>query len=199
MKFLICPECTLRNEVIETTCLRCGSSLAEVVPREVTGEEKVTRGATPKQTHSAPIDPAEQARKVVGWVRDVGKKVASFDPRVTGDEKYPHARFFIEHIAATARFAYTLGLVLHSIFVFFLVIILIGLAAEASQYGGDPAGTAVFVFGLFFVAVIAYGGYAYIKFWYMMKMAVADFFHAFLQIESNTRQIVTNTGQSSRS
>src|SRR3990172_1349675 len=101
-KYLECPKCKLKNDVIEATCLRCGESLANVIP----GELGINPGLQKAKSDAPPVPqaiPAETAKPILPTdvqlqmnqiAKDVTSNAGCFEPQVNSIDKYPYAVFF---------------------------------------------------------------------------------------------------------
>ncbi len=186
MKYLICPQCGLRNDVVESVCLRCGTNLEEVIPRDQT-----TQSSAPP-SYDDPYASAKHiasgvGRKVAGgvssFITNVKRDSVDFDP----NRAFPYAHFFITHIEQYALWVYRISLFLHffvcSILALLSIIGYLAIAREAGIFGF--LGLLIALAILIASCVI---GFWLIRFTYYMAMATADFYRAFLQIEMNTRK-----------
>lgn len=195
MKYLLCPQCGLRNDVVETICLRCGTSLEEVIPRD-----QSTQPSSPPPPYNDPYASGKQfasdvGRKVSGgvssFIKTVKKDSVDFDP----DRSFAYAHFFIAHIEKYALWCYRISLAWHFLVHGLIALLCIwgyfeGVGAASNLKEFASAGFFGLVALLVVLAVIiafCVFGFWVIRFTYYMAMATADFYRAFLQIEVNTR------------
>lgn len=199
MKYLLCPQCDLRNDVVESSCLRCGASLTEVIPvdqntapssrpsqippKSSSNANAITGSAT--QSSSEPRPTFSSGFSSI--VSNVQKESADFDPL----KPYPYAHFFIANLEKYATWAYRIALFLH--FVIYGILAIITLFGGVRALGGGLIGIVSVIFAVIILIAFCVIGFWVLRFSYYMAMALADFYHAFLQIEKNTRP----SGQSS--
>jgi hypothetical protein len=198
MKYLICPQCTLRNDVVETKCLRCGANLEEVIPREdaIAGERPPSQQR--EAYDSARRYASEQGRQVAAGVSSVIETVKREPVPFDDSRPFPYAWFFVSYIEARARWNYRWALAVH--FVWHALLALTGIVfyfrtvGFAGRSGGfddaawaSAAGLFILVLYLAFVILGCILGYWTIRFLFYLAMATADFYKAFLKIEENTR------------